>query len=172
MPTNRRLLILDLDETLVHVREGDPTGPCDFTFPGHHAVRRPHVDGFLEFAFSRFEVAVWSAAAVDYVEHVVQAIFPKPERLSFVWGRPRCTLRRDFQSATTYWLKDLKKVRRRGWALSDILVLDDKTESYRRNYGNLVRVSPFEGDPADRQLLDLVETLGRRAQRTDVRGPD
>ena len=138
MLANRRLVILDLDETLVHVREGDPKGRCDFTFPGHHAVRRPHIDSFLEFAFSRFEVAVWSAAAVDYVDHVVQAFIPRPERLGFVWARPRCTLRWEFESATTYWLKDLKKVKRKGWALSDVLAIDDKSESYRRNYGNLV----------------------------------
>ena len=129
MLTKRRLLILDLDETLVYVREGRATGECDFTFPGHHAVRRPHVDSFLEFAFRRFEIAVWSAATADDVDH-------------------------------------------RGWALSDVLAIDDRTESYRRNYGNLVRVAPFEGDPADRQLLELVDILERRAQRPDVRGPD
>lgn len=57
-------------------------------------------------------------------------------------------------------MKDLRKVRRLGWALEHVLVVDDTPRKYERSYGNLVAVAPFEGDvdgsdPLRRILLEV-----------------
>ena len=171
-PDHRPLLILDLDETLIRSSLGPPEGPFDYAFPGFHGVRRPHLAPLLDFASIRFDLAVWSSATPDYVDHVVRNVFPDPARLLFVWGRPRCTLRTDPETGETYWLKDLKKVRRLGWPLGRIITVDDKPDSYRRHRGNLVRVAPFEGDPSDTELLRLIPILDWLSQVPDVRKGD
>ena len=58
-----------------------------------------------------------------------------------------------------YWVKDLKKVKRLGYDLNRMLMVDDTPSKLQRNYGNAVYVSSFEGDPADRELLSLAPYL-------------
>ena len=57
------------------------------------------------------------------------------------------------------WIKDLKKVKNAGWNLDHILVVEDKPENISRHYGNVIRISPFEGDPADMELKRLMPFL-------------
>lgn len=71
-------------------------------------------------------------------------------------------MRYDPETRDRYFVKDLKKVRARGYALEHVLVVDDTPQKHQRNYGNLVAVRPFEGDPADDELVHLgpyLETL-------------
>jgi RNA polymerase II subunit A small phosphatase-like protein len=57
------------------------------------------------------------------------------------------------------FVKDLAKVKRRGYALESVLAVDDSPEKLRRHYGNLVRVRPWEGEPTDDELRRLSEYL-------------
>lgn len=50
-----------------------------------------------------------------------------------------------------------------------MLVVDDSPEKHLKNYGNLVRVLPFEGDAADKELELLSEYLVTLATCTNVR---
>jgi len=63
----------------------------------------------------------------------------------------------------------LKKVRRAGFELERVLVVDDSPEKLERNYGNIVVVSEFIGDPADRELLELADYLSELADEGDFR---
>lgn len=153
------LLILDLDETLIHATRVPLGHPADFMFEGYSVHRRPHLDRFIAFVEANFTVAVWTSSSADYAAAVVPRIFPAPERLAFVWSRKRCTPRRDWETDDLDWLKPLKKVKRFGFSLEQVIAVDDSPEKYARSYGNLVRVAPFLGDADDAELLRLERYL-------------
>ena len=155
----RPLLILDLDETLLWATADEPDAPYDFHAFGYYVTKRPHLDIFLENAFSWFDVAVWTSSGEDYATAVVAEVFDDPSKLLFVYSSSRCTQRYDSDTAEHYFLKDLKKVKRKGFPLNRILMIDDSPEKLRRQYGNHLCLRPFEGDQGDRELLDVLPFL-------------
>ncbi len=167
---NKILLILDLDETLIHAtatKLGD-----DFAFQLYHyyVYKRPGLDAFLTVCAQEFDLAVWSSASDDYVKQVVERIFPAGIKPVFVWGRSRCTplvLSRideygyynpDGLSHYEY-AKLLKKVRRLGYDVQRIIIVDDTPDKVRNCYGNAIYPTPFLGEPADSELLILADYL-------------
>lgn len=78
-------------------------------------------------------------------------------------------MRRDLETDTWSNTKPLQKLRRRGYDLNRILVVDDSPEKHTRNYGNLIHVAPYEGDPSDDELFHLSRYLEQIAQEPDVR---
>jgi len=165
----RPLLILDLDETLVFSTEAEPARGFDFKLFVYFVTKRPHLDEFLARVPDWFDLAVWSSSDDAYAKAMAARLFPGAEALRFVWGRTRCTPRYDGESLGSHYLKDLKKVRRRGHDLRRVLILDDSPEKVSRNYGNHVRIGPFEGDPGDRELLDVLPFLEWLKDQPDFR---
>jgi RNA polymerase II subunit A small phosphatase-like protein len=174
----RILLILDLDETLVHAREEPLERPADFTLYNYHVYRRPYLDQFIERCAQCFDLAVWSSASDDYVREVTQTIFPEPNQLHFIWGRSRATLRRSVEeefSHSPYWLghmaylKPLHKVKRLGWDLERVLIVDDSPEKSVRNYGNAIHPSAYEGNENDDELVHLATYLETLKDCANVR---
>ena len=147
-----KLLILDLDETLVFASEEKLGQVEDFRVDEYFVYKRPGLDKFLNVVLQHFKVAVWTSSASDYARAVIRGIFRNPERLEFVWARQRCTWRLNLEEGGGYWIKDLKKVTKMGHSLKSILVVDDSPRKLERSYGNYIRVAPFEGDAADDEL--------------------
>ncbi len=166
------LLILDLDETLIHATTAPLRKPPDFVFDEFLIYRRPHLDRFLAFAEEHFSVAVWTSSSPDYAAEIVRNIFPAPDRLEFLWARDRCTPRWDWSVGEVDWLKPLQKVKRLGIPLEEMIAVDDSPEKYIRNYGNLVRVAPFVGDTDDDELLRLERYLLVLKGLPDVRAAE
>ena len=96
-------------------------------------------------------------------------LFGSPSPLQFAWSASRCTQRIDHETGEYYNIKDLKKVKRRGYSLSRVLMIDDTPRKLSRQYGNHIRVHPFEGDPEDRELLDLLPFLDWIRTQDDFR---
>jgi RNA polymerase II subunit A small phosphatase-like protein len=140
----RKLLVLDLDETLVYATDQRLSTPEAFRIGPYYVYLRPHVHPFLDACDFRFDVAVWTASSADYATAVATELFGALERLQFLWSRTRCTIRHDPDTRETYWIKDLKKIRRLGYRLGQVIVVDHTAKKHERNYGNLVRVRPFE----------------------------
>lgn len=166
---NRILLILDLDETLVHASETGLEREPDFRVGPYHVFERPHLDSFLSSCQENFVIAVWSSSSADYLAAVVREILPSEIRPAFVWDRERCVRRFDFERYENYFVKDLKKVERLGYDLSRVLIVDDSREKVQRNYGNAVYVSSFYGDPLDNELLHLARYLKTLSSLPNVR---
>lgn len=168
------LLILDLDETLIHAAPNALGRPGDFRLFDYHVYRRPHLEAFLARCAEMFALAVWSSGSDDYVAEVVARVFPEPAALAFVWGRSRCVLPR-----ARYWapenlghldyVKPLKKVAARGWPLERMLIVDDTPEKCARNFGNAIYPAPFEGDPRDDELPALARYLETLKDLPNVR---
>jgi len=165
---DRPLLILDLDETLVSSSR-KPREHYDFQVAEHYVVVRPDLEHFLGQVFQWYDVAVWTSSGESYATDLVPAIFPDPSQLEFCWAAPRCTRRFDFDRHQHYAVKDLKKVRRRGYALERVVMIDDSPEKLERNYGNHLRISSFEDDPDDRELVAVLPFLEWLKEQPDFR---
>lgn len=148
------LLVLDLDETLMHASRSLKVEP-DFRMWEYRVKIRPHLKDFLELAFEHFEVGVWTSSSADYAWMAVQHLFEDPSKLKFIWARERCTYGWDEEVQDFVWAKRLHKVKRLGYRLERTLVIDDSPEKFRTAYGNLVRVTPFDGDANDQELIRL-----------------
>lgn len=176
MPRFSKLLVLDLDETLIYATDDyaellDEPEPGDFSVGPYLVRRRPGVEEFLARCLEWFEVGVWTASTLDYARPVLSRLVAL-ERLSFIWGRERCTRRTDLDTREGYWVKDLKKLRRRGYDISKIIFVDDTPRKLERSYGNLVHIRAFRGAPEDRQLDALLAYLERLGEVADIRRVD
>lgn len=161
-PGNKQnLLILDMDETLVHTTEDVPLPRgADFTvLDSLHVHLRPGLARFFSRVSPTYKIGFWSAGGHDYVHAVLARIVPASLTPEFIWTSNRCTRRRDDNKGDSYVIKDLNKLRRKGYDLSRTLIADDDVRTASRNFGNLVSVQPFEGDPDDDELESLGDYL-------------
>ncbi|MDO7847576.1 HAD family hydrolase [Hymenobacter sp. M29] len=174
------LLILDLDETLIHATATKLGDDYAFQIYHYYVYKRPGLDDFLRACAEMFDLAVWSSASDDYVSQVVAKIFPAEIKPVFVWGRSRCTplaLSRideygyyGLEGASHYeYAKLLKKVRRLGYDAKRILIVDDTPEKVRNCYGNAIYPTPFLGDPSDNELIILTNYLHSLHEEANVR---
>jgi RNA polymerase II subunit A small phosphatase-like protein len=169
------LLILDLDETLVHTVEVDKPQPPGLT-PDyvvgscrHQVYRRPFLDEFLTIVGQYYDLAVWSSAGSLYVEPTVELIFADFSAPLFVWSSNRCTRRFDHESHQEYFIKDLKKVRKKGFDPERMLIVDDTPQKSERNFGSVVYIAEFNGEVDDCELLYLAQYLVSIANHANFR---
>lgn len=165
---DRPLLILDLDETLILGSAAPLERPADFRCGEFHVYERPGVGAFLRACAAAWDLAFWTSSTADYAACVVAALAGDLP-VAFTWARDRCIRRFDHELQEPYWVKDLKKVKRRGWSLARVLVVDDTARKLERNYGNLVLVKEYAGDPADGELPLLARYLADLAAAPDLR---
>ena len=83
------LLILDVDETLIHATDKELDQKVDFKIFGYNIYKRPFLDEFFEEIKNDFLLAIWSSASDDYVVEVAKQIIPEEIELEFIWGRSR-----------------------------------------------------------------------------------
>lgn len=153
------LLILDLDETLIHATEKELAIPSDFTYAQYSVYKRPYLKEFLTEVAHDFKLAIWSSADDKYVHEIVEIVQPEEIAFEFVWAKSRCTLRRNYELDTYVNEKRLKKVKKQGYTLERALIIDDSPEKTRDNFGNAIYIKAFEGDPNDTELLKLAKYL-------------
>ena len=157
---HRPLLILDIDETLLHSVEEPLPYECDFRAGDFYVYLRPHVRLFLASVSERYDLACWSSASRNYLRMVVNELMAGlPIQPLFVWDRSRCTWRFDFNRQEHYYLKNLKKLKGKGFDLDRVLILEDEPIKVNRNYGNAIYVHAFEGLVDDDELLKLAQYL-------------
>ncbi len=177
---NKTLLILDLDETLIHARETPLERKEAFKAFHFYVYLRPYLNDFLKQIRDDFLIAVWSSASEDYVQKIVDHIFPKDYPLEFVWGRKRCVYRskrfsKDYgrylsdYETPFFYLKPLQKVKRQGFRLERILIVDDSPEKVQNNYGNAIYPTEYTGNSEDDELLHLATYLQTLKNKTNVR---
>lgn len=166
---DRILLVLDLDETLVHATETPLSVEPQHEIPPYFLYLRPGLSEFIEQVSQHFRLAVWTSSSPAYARAVCSLVFRNAESLDFVWASDRCTPTRNFELDAWCKAKPLRKLKRRGYDLARVLVVDDSPEKHTRNYGNLVRVAPFMGDSNDDELAHLAIYLEQLATAPDVR---
>jgi len=157
---SKALLVLDLDETLVHTVEEPLAGLEPDLYVGEYLVyKRPHVDTFLTRASLLYNLAIWSKFGTGYVVPTVRELLkPHPAPL-FVWSFPRCTRRFNHDDHAVYHIKDLKKVRKQGFSKERTLIVNDDPRNAERSFGIAIPIEPFNGEKDDRKLLHLADYL-------------
>lgn len=158
----RKLLIFDLDETLVHATPTVLGRVADFEFPPYFVYIRPHVHQLLAAMTSFYDFAVWSSSSRAYVDFVVAQLFGTKFKLEFVWSVERCIQRVDTRSNGYVYIKDLRKVQSQGYDVSQITILDDSPEKIARQPNNHLRIAPYLGQDGDQELNRIRELLMTR----------
>ena len=166
----------------VHLRKIRPNARITHSVYNYHVYKRPFLIEFLTKVSENFLLAVWSSASDEYVEEIVKRIFPKNIPMEFVWGRSRCTYKRNlqidefgyysnryFDHYHYHYIKPLKKVKRRGYHLDRILIVDDSPHKSKDNYGNAIYPTPFTGDQKDRELALLSKYLQSLKNKENLR---
>ena len=168
-PMKRPLLVLDLDETLIYASESPLDRSADFVVAPYHVYERPGVGDFIAHVSRHFSLGVWSSSSPAYAAAICGHLFGCGDRLEFVWASDRCTPTRDLENDSWSQSKRLAKLKRRGFRLERVLMVDDSPEKHTKNYGNLVQVRPFEGDLSDQELPLLAVYLESLAEVPNVR---
>lgn len=157
--SEKKFLILDLDETLIYATEERLERREDFCVGQYFVYKRPFLELFLEFCFENFDVAIWTTATESYAEKILETILKDDQELQFLWTRERCTFVYDEEEHQHYLVKRMSKLRRRRHKLESVIVVDDSPNVWKCSYGNLVRIRKFEGDESDNELKFLLTYL-------------
>jgi len=154
-----KLLIFDLDETLIHATENALDVSADFHFDKYFVHKRPHLDKFLIDISKHFAIGIWSSADDIYVTEIVKNIKPDNVDFEIIWGRSRCSLKRNYDLDSYFFEKRLDKLKKKGFKLEQIIIVDDTPEKSRNNYGNAIYINEFSGDATDEELKHLHDYL-------------
>ena len=159
----------------------------DFTVFNYFIYQRPYLKEFFEKIKDHFLIALWSSADDEYVEEIAKKILPKNIELEFIWARSKCTYKRnfnpvfdDYQDYSTsdnshyHFVKPLKKLKKKGYKLERILIVDDTPHKSRDNYGNVIYPKEYgshqnDGEENDTELLLLADYLLLLKDKTNVR---
>jgi len=146
-------LVLDLDETLVHYYENDDEG-------GNFRIR-PFALQFLKEMSDLYEVVIFTAAAQDYADWVLDSIDPDG-LITHRLYRQHCTPR------GTVFTKDLTRI---GRDLSKCLIIDNVAENFQIHPDNGIFILSWFDDMEDTVLEEMAPLLKElvRAKVKDVR---
>jgi len=159
------LLILDIDETLIHTKLDEFSNHIyDFKFSvngksSFYTKKRPYLDQFLDYAFENFDIAIWTASGEDYAKEIIKNIGILESSLKFLYTKDKCTIKYSFDYFNHYGIKNLNKLKKKGYDLNRVLIIDDIRDTAINNYGNLILIKPFKDDNNDTELLKLISYL-------------
>lgn len=163
-----KLLILDLDETIIHsTREWIGYPPTFEDEMVGFLFVRPGLQRFVKSVMRNYRLAVWSSATEGYVSAVVERVL-KDVPIEFSWSRTHCELAH-MDDGTLVLVKNLDRVQDLGFQLSNVVVVDDRPEALGKHAANLVTVQPFYGGEDDDELSHLSSYLDRIYASDDLR---
>lgn len=163
----QKVLVLDLDETLVHCQFKAPE-KYDLIVPvsietvqyNVYVQKRPHVEEFLAELSKLYYIVIFTAAITPYANPIIDILLPNlpaPQRLF----RESCV---DIQGIL---LKDLSMF---NIPLSKIIIVDNNSLSFSKHRTNGVLSKTWEGDYNDNELIDrILPLLIKCAAANDVR---
>lgn len=153
---NKKCLILDLDETLVHssfkyLRTADFVIPVEIDNQVHHVyvIKRPGVDEFLEKVGKWFEVVVFTASVAKYGD-------PLLNKLDIHHSVHHRLFRDACFNYQGNFIKNLSQI---GRPLSDSIIIDNSPASYIFHPQHSIPISSWFSDTHDNELLDLLPFL-------------
>ena len=162
---NKKTLVLDLDETLVH-STFDQCLDSDITIPVNFEGRdsniyvkiRPGAINFLQRIHKYYEVVIFTASVANYADPLVDVL--DVDKYSFYkLFREHCTYNGNY-------LKDLSKL---GRDLKDWIIVDNLPKSYSLQPENGLPISSWYDDQTDMELDKLYRVLIMLARVKDVR---
>lgn len=179
----RKTLVLDLDETLVHSCYIDPesnetvgcnsvpsTAVPDYVLSipvvsnlnpiEFQVYKRPHVDEFLDFVSKWYDVVVFTASLEAYASIVIDKLDAGRGIFQRRFYRQHCT------STTNFVSKNLFIVDR---DLTRVFIIDNSPSAYRDFPQNALPIKSFIYNPDDEELVNLLPFLDALRFTRDVR---
>lgn len=165
--TAQKVLVLDLDETLVH---------CSFYPPEYHDLtlpitidgvqydvyiqKRPFLDEFLAQIMPLFYVVIFTASLGPYANPIIDKILPNLPATQRLF-RESCTF------SNGMYVKDLDMFNA---PIKKIIIVDNNPCSFNRHPANGILSITWEGDQKDTELMDrILPILKKCVDADDVR---
>lgn len=163
----KKLLILDVDETLIHATNAwRPTAPHTIDELLGAIYLRPHWPYFVTMMQPYYDLALWTAASESYLAKIQQHLFANVPFV-FTWSRKDCR-QAQYPDGSPLFIKSLSQLESK-YSLAQVLVVDDRQEALSENNDNLVLMPPFFGDVQDCFLPLLAARLQQWSTSSDVR---
>ena len=154
---NKKTLILDLDETLVHSaftpfrRKSDIT--LNINIEGEnrtlYVLKRPYVDKFLTELSEVYEILIFTASISQYANPLLDEL-----------DKSKCIKNRYFREHCTFtngiYIKDLKIFDRK---INNMIIIDNNPISYDNNIENGIPILSWYDNINDNELLKLLPIL-------------
>ena len=165
--TNKKTLVLDLDETLVHSQFFEFSIPSDITIKIEiekeiydiHVLVRPGVEKFIKTMKDYYEIIIFTASISKYADILMNIIDPNnycPYRLF----REHCSF------INNNYVKDLKRL---GRNLKDTIIVDNSPLSYSFHPNNGLPILSWFDDYRDNELENITPILIFLSGVDDVR---
>ncbi|KAJ9451319.1 CTD nuclear envelope phosphatase 1-like protein [Diplonema papillatum] len=170
---NKKILILDLDETLIHA-SSTPLSPTHFdvmipTGTGSYGMmyvcERPYLQYFLAHVCQWFTVTIFTAATKEYASPIIHRM----DRAKVVRKK---YFRNDCVVENGQYVKNLARLSgTRPHLFSNYVIIDNLPASYKRNPANAIPISSFYAHnySTDEELLRLLPLLEALHAVSDVR---
>ena len=165
--TDKKTLVLDLDETLVHSSFIPFPIPSDLIIQIEleneihdiHILIRPYVKEFLEKMSKRFEIVIFTASISKYANPLLDLI-DKNKYCTYRLFREHCTL------INTAFVKDLNRL---GRNLKDVIIVDNTPAAYALNQYNGFPIKSWFDDKNDFELIKIIPILEFLSYVNDIR---
>lgn len=169
---NKKILLLDLDETLLHADFQNRFSEHDavITFTSNSIqysvgiMVRPGAFDFLNILSEQFEIYAFTASSSPYAEAVVNFFDPEGKIFKRIFTRNKC-----LNLFNRIYIKDLSTI----FDIDDIgrvVLVDNSFYSFMNNISNGVLINSFYGDKSDLELYSVMNYLiGFVSKAEDVR---
>lgn len=167
---SKKILFLDLDETLVHSdfqleydnHDAEVIINPDGTECKLKLIFRPYLHDFLKYCKEKFNVILFTAGLKDYADPIVEVIDPNDEYFDMRLYRDSCI---EFNNI---FIKDLSILNTFG--LKDMIIIDNCIYSFALNLRNGVLITSFYNSDQDKELLNVLNYLDSRLiDSSDIR---
>ena len=165
---NRKTLVLDLDETLIHSAFEPFIPRDDITLTMKmkdndiiiHVLKRPYLDEFLNIVTQKYEVVIFTASISDYANPLLDQLDPM-KKISHRLFREHCT-----KADNGLFIKDLNRL---GRDLKNVIIIDNNPVSFIANKANGLPILTWHSIQSDNELIKLIPLLTYLSNVDDIR---
>ena len=165
---NRKTLVLDLDETLIHSAFEPFIPRDDITLRMKmkdndiiiHVLKRPYLDEFLNIVTQKYEVVIFTASISDYANPLLDQLDPM-KKISHRLFREHCT-----KADNGLFIKDLNRL---GRDLKNVIIIDNNPVSFIANKANGLPILTWHSIQSDNELIKLIPLLTYLSNVDDIR---
>ena len=171
----KKLLILDLDETIIHCKCADDAIPAknlhdkvlrvreaDGTVKTLYLYYRPYMLEFLQSASKYYNIVIWAGTLKSYAKLIIDTIDTNRKYIDGELFREHC-----LTNNAQFLVKDLSIIKERD--PSQIVMVDNSVTCFLNNIDNGVPIIPYYDNKDDKELLKLLKFLIYLSGKDDVR---
>jgi RNA polymerase II subunit A small phosphatase-like protein len=143
---SRKLVIFDLDETMIHSSYNLlPNNKNFIRYKYLFIYLRPHVIEFVKRISQSYDVAIWTASKSDYAKFIIRNCSLKELPFIFIKTRVHCKKKSNSNGQLKYY-KDLTTIN--DYPISEIIIFDDLPGSVHP-IENTIKVTEYRGSEID-----------------------